>query len=85
MEIVFSFMPIYLEKASFFVTGETFDKTESMIYLQFAKCNSLPKTIEVFLRSFERAVVETVRVRINAILFIFFEVDVRSFEIRITA
>ena len=45
---------------------------------------SLSKTIEFFFRSFSAAV-ETVRVHIKAIPFIFFEVDVQRFEIRITA
>ena len=46
---------------------------------------SLPKTIEFFLRSFERSEVVTVGVRINAIRFNFFEADVRTFEIKLTA
>ena len=45
---------------------------------------SLSKTIE-FSFVLSNAVVETVRVRINVIPFIFFEADVRSFEIRISA
>ena len=44
---------------------------------------SLPKTIE-FLFVLSNAIVDTVRVRINAIPFISFEADVRSFEIRTT-
>ena len=39
----------------------------------------------IFPSIFRKAVVETVRVRINVIPFIFFEADVRSFEFRITA
>ena len=44
---------------------------------------SLPKTVEFFPVSFERNS-RNLRVRINAIRFIFFEADVRPFEIRIT-
>ena len=44
---------------------------------------SLPKTVEFFPVSFERNS-RNLRVRINAIKFIFFEADVRPFEIRIT-
>ena len=47
------------------------EKTDGVKYF------SLPKTIESLL--------ETVRVRINIIPFIFFEADVGSFEIIITA
>ena len=36
MEIGFIFMPNYLQAASFFVHGETFNQTESMIFWQFA-------------------------------------------------
>ena len=42
------------------------------------------KTIEFFF-ILPNVVVDIVRVRINAIRFIFFEADVRTFEIRITA
>ena len=45
---------------------------------------SLPKSV-YFPFVLSTAVVETVRVRINAIRFIFFAADVRTFEIRITA
>ena len=44
---------------------------------------SLPKTIE-FSFVLSNAVVETVGALISAIPFIFFEADVRPFEIRIT-
>ena len=48
---------------------------------------SLPKTIEPSNFSFilSNVVVDIVRVRINAIRFIFFEADIRNFEVRITA
>ena len=36
MEYRFSFMPYYLHLASFFVHGETFNRQEPMIFLQFA-------------------------------------------------
>ena len=44
----------------------------------------LPKTTEFFLCYFERSS-QTVRVQINAIWFIFFEADARTFKLRITA
>ena len=46
--------------------------------------HSLPKTIEFFF-VLSNAVTKIVRVRIKAFRFIFFEADVRTFEIRITA
>ena len=45
---------------------------------------SLPKTID-FSFNPSNVAVNIVRVRINAIKFIFFEADVRTFQIRITA
>ena len=45
--------------------------------------NGLPKIIEFFI--FSNVIVYVIRVRINAIRFIFFEADVRNFEIRIIA
>ena len=45
---------------------------------------SQPKTIE-FSFVLSNAVIKIVRVRIDAFRFIFFEADVRTFEIRITA
>ena len=57
---------------------------EQFLNATFFRQISLPKTIE-FSFVISNAVVETVRVRINAIRFTFFEADARSFEIRITA
>ena len=45
---------------------------------------SLPKTVDFFF-VLSNAVFETVRVRINVIPFIFFEADIRAFEIIIIA
>ena len=36
MEPAFSFMPIYLQTASFFVNGEIFNQTQLMSFSQFA-------------------------------------------------
>ena len=41
MEIAFSFIPIYLQMASFFENGETFNQTESMFSLAVCKCSRL--------------------------------------------
>ena len=41
MENRFSFMPNYLQIASFFVHGETCNQQESMIFLAVCKCSRL--------------------------------------------
>ena len=41
MENGLSFMPDYLQMASFFVRGETFNQQESMIFLAVCKCSRL--------------------------------------------
>ena len=60
---------------------------EQTLFLQTALLTfiySLPKTMN-FSFILSNVVVDIVIVRINAIRFIFFEADVRTFEIRITA
>ena len=61
-----------------YIQGNIISNVEKTVNVKYY---SLSKTIEFL----SNAVVETVRVRINVIPFIFFEADVRSFEIRITA
>ena len=41
MENAFSFMPNYLQMASFFIHGKTFNKQESMIFLAVCKSSTL--------------------------------------------
>ena len=60
-----------------------FDKGISRNLSAYQPPYSLPKTVEFFPVSFERNS-RNLRVRINTIRFIFFEADVRPFEIRIT-
>ena len=73
--------PFIFWNARFFNRYQT---VEQFLNATFFRQISLQKTIE-FSFVISNAVVETVRVRINAIRFSFFGADVRSFEIRITA
>ena len=57
------------------------DKEETFDLIPRSVCQKLSSCSSFFLSN---TIVETVRVPLNAIQFIFFEVDIRSFEIRIT-
>ena len=62
---------------------KTFKHDIRRLFFDKLQC-SLPKTVE-FSFVLSSTVVKTVGAQINAIRFIFFEADVRTFEIRITA
>ena len=75
-ESVFPHSPPF--SMSFFCRSVSLENTSSVwVWLFFCSVYRKPKNLSLVL---SKALVDTVRVRINAIPFIFLEADVRSFE-----
>ena len=76
---------IFFTYVGTWTTNKTGLKSEAVVLRIYLLQGSVCRKPSNFSFIFSNVVVDIVRVRINAIRFNFFEADVRTFEIRITA